>query len=191
MNIETARQTIANCISFRSCTCFEEILTLQPFNFENDLDYINVTKKNLLSYYSTLIKHINKDLFHNQNFYSTIPAETLKKALDHHIDTLNRFQRYLLPLLYIEDIFYSFENKYINVFDYLQIVLRLTTAHENSIRLFNFPDSTLSSKQILDEIDLHIYTLKLFEEVFWSINNIPSDQSYFKIYRIKKKNGIL
>jgi hypothetical protein len=191
MNIEAARQTIANCISFRSCTCFDEILILQPFNFERSLDYVTVTKKNLHLYYCTLVKHINKDLFFNQNFYSTIPAGTLRKALDHHINTLNRFQRYLLPLLDTEYIIFGYDNKYLYVIDYLQTILRLTSAHESTITLFNNPDSRLSVKEILDEIDLHIYTLKLFEEVIWTLNNYRPDQSFFKIFRLKKYDADL
>jgi hypothetical protein len=188
MNIETARQTIANCTSYRSCTCFDEILTLQPFNFESNIDYIRINQRNLERYYSTLVKHINKDIFHNQDYYSTVSAETLKKSLDHHIDTLNRFQRYLLPLINLEDIVFSFDHKNINVYDYLQTVLQLTLAHESAIRLFNFPNSKLKSKEILDEIDLHIYTLKLFEEVICEVNNYKANKSFFKLFRIKKHN---
>lgn len=186
MNIETAKETIANCISFDSCTCFNRSLTLQPFNFENDLDYITITTKNLNSYYSTLIKHINKDIFHNQSYYSTISAETLKKSLDHHIDSLNRFQRYILPHINIEDIIFGFQEKNISVLDYIQTVYKLTSAHESALRLFNHPDSRLKSKEILDEIDLHIYTLKLFEEVICILNNLQAKSSFFNIY-IKAK----
>lgn len=165
MNIETVRNTIASCSSYKSCKCFDRPLTLQPFNSDNELDYIQKTKNNLATYYTTLVKHINKDLFFGQNFYSSTAAEVLKEALDHHSLSLNQFEKYILKNYQgNENIVFKYDHRSINIYDYVVSVNRLVRAHEQTNRLFNFPDTKISTKQILDEVDLHLYTLELFEK---------------------------
>lgn len=164
MNIETVRNTIALCRSFKSCRCFDRIFTLQPFyNADNETEYICLNTKSLQSYSTELLKHINKDVLYNQLHYQTIDAETLKKAFDHHIQTLHLFERYILKNTSNDFIIYNDGNGDCDVSYYVDTILKLITSYEKTNRLFNQPLTPIPTRRILDEIDFHLYTLRLFE----------------------------
>lgn len=164
MNIETVRNTIATCRSFKSCSCFDKIFALQPFyNPENVHDYVSHNKQALQVYTKELLKHFNKDILYNQTFYQSVPAETLKKAFEHHLQTLHLFERYILKTAINESVSYYDGSSESNISYYVDTILKLISSYEKTNRLFNQPTTPIPSQRVLDEVDFHLYTVRLFE----------------------------
>lgn len=167
MNIGTVRNTIALCSSINSCMCFDRIFDLQPFyNSDNELEYIKQNKSILTSYLKELLKHINKDILYQQSFYTNINAESIKRAFDHHIETLYQFQRYILKTLSNDTITFRQNNGHIDIAYYVDTILKLTISYEKTNRIFNQPMTALPTKRLVDEIDIHLHNLQLFEDFF-------------------------
>lgn len=165
MNIETVKNTIATCRSFKACNCFNKIFALQPFyNPLNEQEYVAHNKQALQAYTRELLKHFNKDILYNQTFYQSVPAETLKKAFDHHLQTLHLFERYILKTTSNETITYRDGTSESDISYYVDTILKLISSYEKTNRLFNQPTSPIPSQRILDEVDFHQYTIKLFEK---------------------------
>lgn len=167
MNIETVRKTIALCSSFNSCKCFDRIFNLLPVDDSTfNLDNIRLSRDILVDYNIQLVKHYNKDLLFGQKDYQSVSASTLKSAFDHHISTLQRFQRYIQKYLQNEIITFENVNCAINIFDYVDTVLKLTESLEQTNRTFNNPFTQVSTKRVIEEVDFHIYNLNLLDDLY-------------------------
>lgn len=167
MNIETVRKTIALCSSLSSCKCFDRIFNLLPFaDSEFNIEHIRLNRDILVDYNTQLIKHYNKDLVYNQNFYQTVSASTLKSAFEHHIANLRSFQRYIILYLQNDSITFENDNRDIDMYMYIDTVLKLTQSLEQTNRVFNNPDTKIPVKRLIEEVDFHIYNLHLFDDLF-------------------------
>lgn len=168
MNIGTVRRTIALCKGLSSCTCFDRLFDVQPFyNADNELEYIQQNKSSLTSFLSELLKHQNKDIVYQQRFYEFITANSLKQAFDHHLETLHRFQRYILKSASQGVITFNQCNGDIDIAYYVDTILKLTNAYENSNRIFHQPNTPIPTKRLMNEIDLHLHNIELFEDFYF------------------------
>lgn len=167
MNIETVRKTIALCSSFQACKCFDRIFALLPVNDSSfNLENIRLNRDILIDYNTQLLKHYNKDLLFKQKDYQTVTASTLKAAFDHHLSTLQIFKRYIEKYLPNEDITFDNVNCAINIFDYIDSVYKLTESLEQTNRTFNNPESQVTTRRLIDEVDFHIYNLQLLDDLY-------------------------
>lgn len=191
MNIEQARHTIADCDSYLSCVCFSILSNLPPFNSENYIECIHSIKTTLQTYYKLLVRHLNKDQLLHQSFFSWVSAETLKKAYDHHIDSLHKFKRYLLPKFSTDKYLFKYDGHYICVLEYVNILKELKVAQEKTNRFFHHSYTQIPTQQIIEELDIHLYTIQLFDEFIKFVDNgkINCKENLFK-FKKEKKNTL-
>ena len=181
MNIGTVRRTIALCRSLSSCTCFDRLFNVQPFyNADNELEYIQQNKKVLTIFLSELLKHQNKDVVYQQFQYQSITADSLKQAFDHHLETLYRFQRYILKSVSQDYITFNQNNGDIDIAYYIDTILKLTTAYECTNRIFHQPNTPIPTKRLMNEIDLHLHNIQLFEDFYFfqTLSKQPIKKQY-------------
>lgn len=178
MNIGALRNTIALCTSTDSCTCFDRFFAVKSFyNSQlNEIDYIDCNLPTLHQYRAELVKHMNKDLILNQSNYQTIAAGTLKKAFEHHLETLQLFERYFFKnCSLMKKIFYcKFLDKTIPLFTFITTIRDLTIAQNKFLVILNSPNLRLDTKRHFEVIDLHLFVLQLFNDLI--ISNLTTKQ---------------
>lgn len=194
MNIETIKKTVATCLGLKSCFCFNKVFNLLPFfNIDDEFDYISNHKNFLIEYLNELTKHMNKDRVYNQNLYKAVTAETVQKSFLHHLETLRVFERYLNKTFATHFITFQYlQGGEVDLRTYLKTILSLTSAHEKTIRLFNYPDSPIIIHKLLDDIDLHLFTINIFEKflLFQTLDKTLQEKNYgdFKFRRYSLQN---
>ena len=165
------RSTIDNilplCIRENSCECFNKIF--KPPNFYDPKDILQYTthhQTEIKKYIEEIKKHYEKDRLLSQNHFGDVAAREVKRANDHFLETLKRFQLYISQTREKGECFLEYFGQEINVNDLVKFYEQIAITAEKSITLFNQPGSLVQTKYLSETLDLHNLCLYIFYQYY-------------------------
>lgn len=162
---EELKIKLPNCVkNCAPCVCFDSI-ELEPFEFynpENPEHYITFHLKWLSAYQGEIYKHVNKDHIYGSSSFEFATAAVLRKALRHHSETIDLFEKtYLKTQVGDKILVLTPTNKFL-CSKYISSIGRLLSTHLDVIHVFTKPSTPIPISVIIDCVNVHIFTLQIF-----------------------------
>lgn len=162
---------IPHCILNKHCDCFQlinkPILLIPSENYEK---FIIDNLKWVDSYYNLIKSHQTKDILYKTCIFETVPAHTIKCALDHLYNNITIFENFVIQSkinnfnIHITPTKKYFGKQLISAFK------NISFSHSHLIELFQSPYNQLFTENLLHIFELHLFCLSIFEQFFNLIN---------------------
>lgn len=163
--------SLPQCYNKENCNCLDGVFSKPShFNPSDVLQYTNVNLKEVSSHIEILQAHQRLDNIVNSSRFTHVNACEVLKANHHMLETVKRFHVQLLLHSDKGDFFCKYFNDDMDVQKLILFFEELGTINSKSIQLFNKPSSPLSTKNLIDILELHRNCLYIFQQ-FYHVTN--------------------
>lgn len=156
---------IPQCISTKHCDCFH--LINRPILLVPSEDYEKFIFDNLKwvdSYYNLIKSHQTKDYLYKTNIFSTVAAHTIKSALDHLYNNISIFEAYVFQSNVTNFNLHFSPTKFFSGKQIISAFKNISFSHSNLIETFQSPYNQLTTENLLNIFEIHLFCLSIFEQ---------------------------
>lgn len=167
------RPLLPICIKNNVCTCFGDIFRKPPYYNPSDiLQYTNFNLGELNVYLGELTKHLQKDQFLREQNYQNVPAIEVKRANDHFLETVRKFQLYVCQTANTKGpFFFTYYGQQVDCEHFLDLYETVGMTTDKSIQLFNKPTKKVDLRNLLDVFQIHQICLFVFQQYYNVFNH--------------------